>query len=95
MDAAVAAAFASFVAEAALVNIGGGGMAMIVGGDGAGEATVYDFFSTMPSGHLDEDADFREILVDFGPEQQPFYIGRASTAVPGVVAGLCAMAQAQ
>jgi gamma-glutamyltranspeptidase/glutathione hydrolase len=94
VDAAVAASFASFVAEAALVNIGGGGMAMIVGGDGAGEASVYDFFSTMPSGHLDEDADFREILVDFGPEQQPFYIGRASSAVPGVVAGLCAMAQA-
>ena len=94
VDAAVAATFASFIAEAALVNIGGGGMAMIVGGDSAEGATVYDFFSTMPSGQLDEGSDFREILVDFGPEQQPFYIGRASTAVPGVVAGLCAMAQA-
>ncbi len=94
VDAAVAATFASFIAEAALVNIGGGGIAMIVGGDGAGEATVYDFFSTMPSGQLDEGSDFRQILVDFGPEQQPFYIGRASSAVPGVVAGLCAMAQA-
>jgi gamma-glutamyltranspeptidase/glutathione hydrolase len=94
VDAAVAATFASFVAEAALVNIGGGGIAMIVGGDGLEEATVYDFFSTMPSGRLGENADFREILVDFGPEQQPFYIGRASSAVPGVVAGLCAMAQA-
>jgi gamma-glutamyltranspeptidase/glutathione hydrolase len=90
VDAVVAATFASFVAEAPLVNIGGGGMAMIVEG---GETAVYDFFSSMPSGHLHEDADFREILVDFGPEQQPFYIGRASSAVPGVVAGLCAMAQ--
>jgi gamma-glutamyltranspeptidase/glutathione hydrolase len=94
VDAAVAATFASFVAEAALVNIGGAGMAMIVGGDGSEEATVYDFFSTMPSGRIGENADFREILVDFGPEQQPFYIGRASSAVPGVVAGLFAMAQA-
>jgi len=94
VDAAVAATFASFIAEAALVNIGGGGIAMIVGGDDAEEATVYDFFSTMPSGRMSQGADFREILVDFGPEQQPFYIGRASSAVPGVVAGLCAMAQA-
>jgi gamma-glutamyltranspeptidase/glutathione hydrolase len=101
VDAAVAATFASFIAEAPLANIGGGGIAMIVGGDGSVEATVYDFFSTMPSGHmgkasgrLAEGADFREILVDFGPEQQPFYIGRASSAVPGVVAGLCAVAQA-
>ena len=36
--------------------------------------------------------DFRKILVDFGPAQQPFYIGRGSVAVPGVVAGLCSMA---
>jgi gamma-glutamyltranspeptidase/glutathione hydrolase len=93
VDAAVAATFASFIAEAALVNIGGGGIAMIVGADHAGEPTVYDFFSTMPSGQLDQRADFRQILVDFGPEQQPFYIGRASSTVPGVVAGLCAMAQ--
>jgi hypothetical protein len=32
--------FASFIAEAALVNIGGGGIAMIVGGDDSEEATV-------------------------------------------------------
>jgi len=37
------------------------------------------------------DIDFRKILVDFGPAQQPFYIGRGSVAVPGVVAGLCTM----
>jgi gamma-glutamyltranspeptidase/glutathione hydrolase len=97
VDAAVAAAFVSFVAEAALVNIGGGGVALIVEGGrpDSGQATAYDFFGTMPSGHLGGGADFREILVDFGPEQQPFYIGRASVAVPGVVAGLCAMAEAR
>lgn len=100
VDAAVAATFASFIAEAALVNISGGGIALIVDGNREGanaspteEAIVCDFFSTMPSDALKEGADFREILVDFGPEQQPFYIGRASAAVPGVVAGLGAMAQ--
>ncbi|MFQ5613121.1 MAG: gamma-glutamyltransferase [Anaerolineae bacterium] len=92
VDAAVAAAFASFVAEAVLVNIGGGGVALVVDGS-SGQATVYDFFSDMPSGRLAGQADFRQVLVDFGAEQQPFYIGRASVAVPGVVAGLAAMAE--
>lgn len=91
VDAAVAAAFASFVAEAVLVNIGGGGVALLFDSR-SGRSIAYDFFSTMPSGQLGEQADFRQILVDFGPEQQPFYIGRASAAVPGVVAGLSAMA---
>ncbi len=95
VDAAVAASFASFVAEAVLVNIGGGGMAQVYDPT-TGQAVVYDFFSAMPGlSHQAEprpiDIDFRQILVDFGPAQQPFYIGRGSVAVPGVVAGLCAM----
>jgi len=64
VDAAVAATFASFVAEAVLVSIGGGGVAIIVDGRGdrpghsySGKATAYDFFSTMPSGQLGDDAD--------------------------------------
>lgn len=92
VDAAVAASFASFVAEASLVNIGGGGIATLVDGQ-TGAAEVYDFFSTMPSAPLGADADFRLVLINFGAAQQPFYIGRASVAVPGVVAGLCQMAQ--
>lgn len=102
VDAAIAASFASFIAEVALgVNVGGGGIALVVDPQAKQEedpcspqATVYDFFSSMPSGRLSRDADFRKTMVDFGPEQQPFYIGRASAAVPGVVAGLCTMAQA-
>jgi gamma-glutamyltranspeptidase/glutathione hydrolase len=95
VDAAVAATFASFVAESALVNIGGGGIAHIYNPT-TGRATVYDFFSTMPglslNGHhplppLDK-MDFRQVLIDFGATVQPFYIGRASVAVPGIVAGL-------
>ena len=95
VDAAVAASFASFVAEAVLVNIGGGGIAQVYEPT-TGRATVYDFFSAMPGlsppgGRLPAEIDFRQILVDFGPAQQPFYIGRGSVAVPGVVAGLGAM----
>jgi gamma-glutamyltranspeptidase/glutathione hydrolase len=96
VDAAVAASFASFIAEAVLVNIGGGGIAQVYT-PSTKQATVYDFFSAMPGlsangDPLPTDIDFRKILVDFGPAQQPFYIGRGSVAVPGVVAGLCAMA---
>lgn len=95
VDAAVAATFASFVAESMLVNIGGGGLAHLYDPT-TGQATVYDFFSTMPGQDISATqsaVDFRQILIDFGAAQQPFYIGRASTAVPGVVAGLCRLAQ--
>jgi len=91
VDAAVAAAFASFITEASLVNISGGGVALVVDSHSDND-TVYDFFSDMPTGPLRPGADFRQVMIDFGPEQQPFYIGRASVAVPGVVAGLCTMA---
>jgi gamma-glutamyltranspeptidase/glutathione hydrolase len=95
VDAAVAAAFSSFIAEAVLVNIGGGGIAQVYNPT-TGQVVAYDFFSNMPGlssgdNRLPTEIDFREILVDFGPAQQPFYIGRGSVAVPGVVAGLCAM----
>ncbi len=91
VDGVVAAAFASFVAESVLVNIGGGGVGLVH--DPLAGATAYDFFSAMPSGTLAPNADFREIILDFGPTTQSFHIGRASVAVPGVVAGLCRMAQ--
>jgi gamma-glutamyltranspeptidase/glutathione hydrolase len=95
VDAAVAATFASFVAESALVNIGGGGIATIYR-PATGQSAVYDFFSTMPGLSPNgprplppaDRMDFRQVLIDFGAAVQPFYIGRASVAVPGVVAGL-------
>ena len=91
VDAAVAAAFTSFVVEFSLVNVGGSGMATIFDSR-LGSTDCYDFFSTMPSGQVTKSSDFREILVDYGPTTQPFYIGRASVAIPGAVAGLCQMA---
>lgn len=97
VDAAVAATFASFVAESSLVNIGGGGIAQVYD-PGTRRSVVYDFFSTMPGLSTNHETpehrlDFRKVSVDFGAAQQPFYIGRGSVAVPGVVAGLCRMAE--
>ncbi len=92
IDAAVAAAFASFVSEMVLVNISGGGMATIHLAKSR-QNLVYDFFCDMPSGGYSKAlADFKRIVIDFGETTQPFYIGRASSAVPGVVAGLCQLA---
>ncbi len=92
IDAVVAAAFASFVSEMVLVNISGGGIATIHLAKSR-QNLVYDFFCDMPTGHYDEDlADFKRIVIDFGAATQPFYIGRASSAVPGVAAGLCKLA---
>ncbi|MEM7346501.1 MAG: gamma-glutamyltransferase [Chloroflexota bacterium] len=92
VDAAIAATFASFLAESALVNIGGSGIAQIYDAQKQ-DAFVYDFFSSMPglgnTSPSNHPLDFRKVLVDFGSTQQPFYIGRASVAVPGAVAGLC------
>ncbi|CAM2064594.1 Gamma-glutamyltransferase [Sulfidibacter corallicola] len=96
VDAAVAAAFAVIVAEMVVSNIGAGGYGMVFDPkQETNQGITYDFFSTMPSGDVDCDLDFRKVLIDFGGDKQPFFIGRASTAVPGVVAGLCRMAREQ
>ncbi len=91
-DAAIAAVFASFVAESVMTSIGGGGIA-IVGDVKDDKAEVYDFFVDMPSGKAFPEMDFHEVHSDYGPAQDSLYIGRASTAVPGIVAGLCALAK--
>lgn len=96
-DAAVAAGFAAVVAEICVVNIGAGGFALCVEPNGRDAkanltATSYDFFVEVPSIQKTATHDFREILVDFGSDRQPFFIGRASSAVPGLVAGLCRLA---
>ncbi|CAM2009984.1 gamma-glutamyltransferase family protein [Acanthopleuribacter pedis] len=92
-DAVIAASFAACVAEMVVANIGGAGFATVVDShDGTRDARCYDFFSSMPSRPTSEDADFRCIHADFGSETQAFHIGRASTALPGLVAGLCRLA---
>ncbi|MEZ4771211.1 MAG: gamma-glutamyltransferase [Caldilineales bacterium] len=96
VDAAVAAAFVSAVSEYTLSAIGGSGFALVYDTLG-GTGDLYDFFSAAPG--LDgppvasvDDIDFRQITVDYGVSRQHFYVGRGAVAVPGNVAGLCAMA---
>lgn len=91
-DAAIAAVFASFIAESVMTNICGGGIA-IVGDIAQDKAQVYDFFVDMPSGKAHPEMDFHEVHSDYGPAQDSLYIGRASTAVPGIVAGMSTLAE--
>ena len=93
VDAAVAAAFASFIAEIGFVHLGGSGLAQLYD-PATGKATVYDFFSNMPGLGRTPPAqlDFHRVTVDFGGATQDFHIGRASVAVPGNIFGLCQLA---
>ncbi|RMG90265.1 MAG: gamma-glutamyltransferase [Chloroflexi bacterium] len=93
VDAAVAAAFVSFIAEIGVVHLGGSGIAQLYDARN-GRSVVYDFFSDMPGkgGTPPERLDFERVTIDFGPTTQDFYLGRASVAVPGNIVGLCRMA---
>lgn len=94
VDAAVAAAFASFVAEVGVVHLGGSGLAQIYDPQ-HGRSLVYDFFSNMPGlGRADKPTamDFAEVTIDFGATTQSFHLGRAAVAVPGNIVGLCRLA---
>lgn len=93
VDAAVAAAFASFIAETGVVHLGGSGIAHIFDPQN-GRSFVYDFFSTTPGldGRPPAKMDFQAVTIDFGATTQSFHLGRASVAVPGNIAGLCTLA---
>ncbi len=93
VDAAVAAAFASFIAEAGVVHLGGSGIAQLYDAR-TGLSRVYDFFSVMPGlgGARPDPLDFEAVVIDFGAATQRFYLGRGSVAVAGNVAGLCRLA---
>jgi len=98
VDAAVAAAFASFVAEIGVVHLGGSGLAQLfrpANGIQSYDCTTFDFFSTMPglgNQPASRDLDFERVVIDFGPTTQDFFLGRGSVAVPGNIAGLCKLA---
>lgn len=93
VDAAVAAAFASFIAEAGVVHLGGSGIAQLYDAR-TGRSRVYDFFSVMPGldGSRPDRLDFEAVTIDFGSATQRFYLGRGAVAVPGNIAGLCRLA---
>ena len=92
IDAAIAAVFASFIAESVMTNLCGGGIA-IVGDIKTNKARVYDFFVDMPSKKPYPEMDFHEVRSGYGPAQDSLYIGRASVAVPGIVKGLSELAK--
>ena len=89
-DAALAALFASCVAEPVLASLGGGGFLMARCGESA--PLLYDFFVQTPQQRLpQEDLDFYPIMADFGTAQQEFHIGMGSSATPGAIKGLFAV----
>jgi gamma-glutamyltranspeptidase / glutathione hydrolase len=89
VDAAVAAALASFAAESPLTGFGAGGFLM-VHEPSAAEPALIDFFVAAPG--LDGVARGAELVpvpVHFDREtEQTFYVGPVSCGVPGTAAGL-------
>jgi gamma-glutamyltranspeptidase/glutathione hydrolase len=90
VDAAVAAAFVSWVAESPLTGPGAGGF-MLVHRARDRTTRVFDFFVAVPGLGLAERelAEMDAVDVDFsGGSTQVFHIGAASCAVPGAALGL-------
>lgn len=90
VDACIAAAFVSWVAESLLTGPGAGGF-MLVHRARDCSTRVLDHFVTVPGLGLNGDgvAEMASVDVVFTPESsQTFRIGAASCAVPGAVAGL-------
>lgn len=86
VDAAIAATLAAFVTEGPLTGPAGGGFVLLhEPGDGA---TLLDCFFAVPTRNAGE---MDEVEIDFvGSSTQVFFVGEASVAVPGLVAGLVA-----
>ena len=90
VDAAVAAAFASWVAESPLTGPGAGGF-MLVHRATDRSTRVFDFFVAVPGLGLGRTphTEMEAVDVDFsGGSTQVFRIGGASVAVPGAALGL-------
>jgi gamma-glutamyltranspeptidase / glutathione hydrolase len=88
VDAAVAASFASCVAETVMTGLLGGGHAIVWDAAG-GTARNLDFFCAVPGLGAEPRAGvLRDVDVPFGVESVPYVVGPGSCAVPGVAAGL-------
>jgi gamma-glutamyltranspeptidase/glutathione hydrolase len=93
VDACIAAAFASWVAESPLTGPGAGGF-MLVHRAQDGSRRLLDFFVAAPGqgrpARGDGEMDAVDIPFEGSVTTQRFLIGHASCAVPGTVAGLAA-----
>src|SRR3954451_23593341 len=90
VDACIAAAFVSWVAESTLTGPGAGGFMLVHRGSDR-STRVLDHFVTVPGLGLGEGAlsEMDSVDIAFTPEStQVFRIGAASCAVPGATAGL-------
>jgi gamma-glutamyltranspeptidase/glutathione hydrolase len=90
VDAAVAAALVSWVAESPLTGPGAGGF-MLVHRARDRSTRVFDFFTTVPGVGLARGAGAEMVSVDVeftSSSRQLFHIGGASVAVPGAALGL-------
>ncbi len=86
-DAAVAAHLTMFVAEPCMASAGGGGFALTYQANKG--VRFLDFFCQTPKTKRSlKELNFFPIEVDFGKDTEQFYIGAASVAVPGTMAGL-------
>jgi gamma-glutamyltranspeptidase/glutathione hydrolase len=93
-DAALAAMFVTFVAEAVFASPGGGGFLMARRA-GRESCELFDFFTETPRKRRAEDqVEFFPIYADFGPARQEFHIGLGSAATPGAVPGIFAVHEA-
>lgn len=91
VDAAIAAFFASFVAEPCMSSAGGGAFANVLFN---GQPLLYDFFCQTPKYKRPvSEVDFFPITVDFGDTTEDFYVGQGAVAVPGAIAGVFALHQ--
>ena len=86
VDACIAAAAVSWIAESPLTGPGGGGF-LLVHRAAESRTELLDFFVAVPE-RTASPSELIEVVVDFGDSQQIFYTGPMSVAVPGTVRGL-------
>lgn len=82
VDAVIAAAFASTVAEPGVSSLGGGGFLLVRQASGA--CVLLDFFTSVPSGPR---GPVETVTVRYAGTTQDFHVGPQTVAVPGCLDG--------